>query len=331
MKFILSILLSALCLISTGQTIVDTLPQNKKVVLEEFTGIYCGYCPDGHLIANNLKYLYPDDVFIINIHEGGYASPGTSGDPDFRTPFGTTIANNTGLVGYPAGTINRVEFPGLQQGGSGTALSRTDWSDAAQDIMTEISPINVGIEAVYDSITNDINISCEIYATAQQNTFLNYLHIAVIQNNVPGPQAGAAMFNPSQIINGPWSPTYNHGHMLRHLITGQYGEQMIAATPGSFIANSYSWEIPSDINDITVNWWDLDIIAFITDDSGEILTGTEVVVALPSTNVGISEYTVSQSNSYNKIYDILGREWKVKFGNLPKGMYIINNKLIYKI
>ena len=55
MKFILSILLSALCLISTGQTIVSTTPENKNAILEEFTGIYCVFCPDGHLIANNLK------------------------------------------------------------------------------------------------------------------------------------------------------------------------------------------------------------------------------------------------------------------------------------
>ena len=36
-------------------------------------------------------------------------------------------------------------------------------------------------------------------------------------------------------------------------------------------------------------------------------------------------------NNYSKIYDILGREWKVQFGDLPKGMYIVNNKLIHKI
>ena len=28
---------------------------------------------------------------------------------------------------------------------------------------------------------------------------------------------------------------------------------------------------------------------------------------------------------------MLGREWKVQFGDLPKGMYIINNKIQYKL
>jgi hypothetical protein len=40
---------------------------------------------------------------------------------------------------------------------------------------------------------------------------------------------------------------------------------------------------------------------------------------------------LSKSNTYNKIYDMLGREWKVQFGDLPKGMYIVNNKLKLKI
>ena len=75
MKFILSIQLSALCLISTGQTIVSTTPENKNAILEEFTGIYCVFCPDGHLIANNLKYSYPNDLFLLNLHTGGYAIP----------------------------------------------------------------------------------------------------------------------------------------------------------------------------------------------------------------------------------------------------------------
>ena len=37
-----------------SQTIVSTTPQNKKVILEEYTGINCVYCPDGHKIAHGI-------------------------------------------------------------------------------------------------------------------------------------------------------------------------------------------------------------------------------------------------------------------------------------
>ena len=32
----------------------------------------------------------------------------------------------------------------------------------------------------------------------------------------------------------------------------------------------------------------------------------------------------------NKIYDILGREWTCSFANLPKGLYILNNRKVLK-
>ena len=68
---------------SFGQLLVDTTPQYKNVILEEFTGIHCMFCPDGHVIAQNIKNVYPNDVFVLNLHTGGYAYP-NQGEPDFR-------------------------------------------------------------------------------------------------------------------------------------------------------------------------------------------------------------------------------------------------------
>ena len=69
------ILLLLLPFVSFGQLIVDTIPQNKKAVLEEFTGIHCVFCPDGHYIAQQIKNTYNEDVSLINLHTGGYAYP----------------------------------------------------------------------------------------------------------------------------------------------------------------------------------------------------------------------------------------------------------------
>src|SRR5690606_11327986 len=71
---------------SYGQTIVSTEPQNKKAILEEFTGVNCQYCPDGHAIAEQILNNNPGNAFAINIHSGGYAIPSGS-QPDFRTQW----------------------------------------------------------------------------------------------------------------------------------------------------------------------------------------------------------------------------------------------------
>ena len=52
----------------------------------------------------------------------------------------------------------------MTQGG-GTAMSRGDWADAVQDIISQSSYLNVGILAEYDTLTDYINITAEVYYT----------------------------------------------------------------------------------------------------------------------------------------------------------------------
>ena len=68
MKNLLTILLSVITLMLNAQSFVDTTQQNKNIILEEFTGIGCVWCPAGHLIGQNLHNSNPNDVFLINIH-----------------------------------------------------------------------------------------------------------------------------------------------------------------------------------------------------------------------------------------------------------------------
>jgi len=139
-KLLLSIIMiSGVCLIANAQTFVSTTAEMKNAVLEEFTGIYCTYCPDGHKRAQQLADDNPGDVVLINIHVGGYAAPSGS-DPDFRTPFGTAIKDQALLTGYPSGTINRHNFSsqGWDDNG-GTAMSRSYWDDGAAVMLLESS------------------------------------------------------------------------------------------------------------------------------------------------------------------------------------------------
>src|SRR5690625_6599106 len=106
---------------SYGQTIVSTEPENKKAILEEFTGVNCQYCPDGHAIAEQILNNNPGNAFAINIHAGGFANPSGS-QPDFRTQWGAAIDGQAGIAGYPAGTVNRHVFPGWSMINGRTAM-----------------------------------------------------------------------------------------------------------------------------------------------------------------------------------------------------------------
>ena len=270
-KNLLIILITVFCVFTiNAQTFVSTQPENKNVILEEFTGISCGYCPDGHRIGQDLHNANPNDVFLINIHTGSFASPQGAGT-DFRVdPIGSNIASQSNLTGYPAGTVNRHQFSTSQ--GGGTAMGRSDWTAAANQILTMASPVNVGIQANVDMATNVLTVDVEVYYTGAQTVTSNMLNVAVVQNNVEGPQSGSS-FNPTAILpNG----NYNHQHMLRHMMTGQWGVPINTLTPGSLYADQFTWTMPADINGVALDPTNLAVVAYVAEGQQEILNGTEV-------------------------------------------------------
>ncbi|MCG2418198.1 Omp28-related outer membrane protein [Aequorivita sp. F47161] len=248
-----------------GQTIVSTSPENKNVVLEEFTGIYCVFCPDGHSIAQGIQNANPDRVSLINIHQGGFASP-SGDDPDFRTPFGNALAAQTGLTGYPSGTVNRHVFSG-----SNTILGRNQWPARANEIMAVASYVNLAATAAIDVQTNIMNIHVEAYYTGDSPESTNFLNVVLLQDNTKGPQTGGGQGN-----------NYNHMHRLVDMVTGQWGEEINQTTSGTFVERDFAYPILNENNNIPVEIGDLEIVVFMTETRQEIISGNRTT---PTTNV----------------------------------------------
>lgn len=245
-----------------AQTIVSTAPENAKVILEEFTGIHCVFCPDGHAIAQAIQDANPGNVFLINIHVGSYAVPG-AGEPDFRTPWGSAIANQSELVGYPAGTVNRHYFPGMaQNGGTGTAMNRGNWAAATNETIAGPSYVNLAAEATIDISTMEMTVLVEAYYTGSSPQSTNFLNVALLQDNTLGPQTGGNMGN-----------NYNHMHRLVDLLTGQWGDDITTTTAGTFVERTYTYQIPADYNGVPTEIGDLNLVVFMTESTQEIISG----------------------------------------------------------
>lgn len=245
---------------ASSQSLVSTDVEKKNMVLEEFTGIHCQYCPQGHAIAQQIADDNPGKVVLINIHQGSFAVP-SAGEPDFRTQWGDAIAGQSGLTGYPAGTVNRHLFAGMSQG-SGTAMNRGNWSNAAGIIFQQNSPVNVGFESIYDSTTRNLTVNVQIYYTANSPQNTNYINVALLQNNILGPQTGGNMGN-----------NYNHKHMLRHLLTGQWGDTVTTTAQGTMVSRTYTYTVPENYNSIPVVPNNCDIAVFVTESHQEVYTG----------------------------------------------------------
>lgn len=264
-KLLLSATFLTASICVSAQSIVTTTPQHVSAVLEEYTGIHCTFCPDGHKIASEIKSDYPSQVVLVNIHTGGYANP-SAGEPDFRTAFGPSLATQTNLGGYPSGTVSRHIFTDLA---SDMALNRGSWKTAAEAIFNEVSPVTVGASTTYDAATRTITIDVEAYYTDNASMSTNRLNIALLQDSVPGPQVGGSTYNPTNIVNGQ----YMHGHMLRDLITGQWGATINTTSQGSLYTNTYSYVIPNDVNGVVIDPNHCHLAIYVSEDQTEVLHG----------------------------------------------------------
>lgn len=277
---ILSLFFCALVALS-AQTIVSTSTQNKKAVFEEYGGIYCVYCPEGNQIAEAIINNNPDNILRINIQEGLYSTP-EGNDPDFRSDFGQAYLNQTGLIGYPAGTVNRMVFPNIEQGSPGTtALGRNHWNVAIQQVLDQTSIVNVAATAMVDFETSELEIFVEIYYTGSSNNPINYLNIALLQNQVHGPQAGSNL-----------GQNYIHNHLLRDMITGQWGDPIYNTDQGHFESRTYTYQLPAEYREVPFDSPNMELAIFITESHQNILNGVSV----------FPEFTVQNTNDANALF-----------------------------
>lgn len=259
-KLPIGLLLMLFGVAAFAQTIVSTTPENKKVVLEEFTGIKCVFCPDGHAIAQAIKDANPGNVFLVNIHAGGFANP-SPGQPDFRTVEGEGIRAFFGANSFPSGMINRHTFSG-----SSPVIGRGEWTSRANQTLAESSYVNVAVEATIDVQTSEMIVHVEGYYTANGAVATNRLNVALLQNNTLGPQTGGNMGN-----------EYVHQHRLVDMITGQWGLTLPTTTANTFVDETFTFTLPADYNGVPMEVADMEVVAFISQDETEIVSGAGAI------------------------------------------------------
>lgn len=262
MKRAAFLLLALLPMVQFAQTIVSTEPQNKNVVLEQFTGVNCGYCPQGTTVSNGIYNANPDRVVIVAVHAGGYANPST-GQPDFRTPFGNSLASQSNLAGYPAGTVNRHVFPGWGMNSGSTAMGRDKWANAATQILGQQAYVNVGATAEISLASREITVYVEAYYTGSSPQSTNKLNVVLLQDKTYGYQAGGGA-------------NYEHNNRLVHMLSGQWGTVISNTTAGSLHTETFNYTIPFDYNNIPAVLDDLRVAVYVAEGNQEIISGIQI-------------------------------------------------------
>lgn len=234
-----------------AQEYVSTQPQNRNVIIEEFTGRNCQFCPDGHRIANLIMANNPGRVWAVNIHAGGY-SPVTY--PNMNTTDGTAITSGFGIGGFPAGHVNR---------STAEDLGRNQWESHTNTQLAQQAEVNVAGFVTLNHATRTAEITVEVYYTANSSQSTNYLTIMMLQDSILGSQSGN-YYNPSQMLNGQ----YVHQHVLRDVVTSTWGDEISPTTAGTLITKNYTYQIPESIgapNGVNVDLNNILFLAFVTE------------------------------------------------------------------
>lgn len=235
---------------------VPTDVQKKNLLLEEFTGVNCGNCPDGHEIASTINNARPESSYIVAIHSGDYADT----NPDYRTDAGEELDAyfEAPKLGYPCGMINRRIFDGE----SLAVFNRGKWIKSAKAILQEDALVNLLLTSSFDATSKTVSIQVEGYCPMDIDSEVEpMLSVLWTQSNIIGPQNGA-------------NTEYNHKHMLRGYVTPTFGEAIDDFGKGKYFQKTYNFTLPSDLKDIEVKPEDIEIIAFVSDAKGEILNVT---------------------------------------------------------
>lgn len=243
---------------TTGERNVSTEKQTKCVLIEEFTGIHCGNCPDAHLIIEELMKAQGDIIYPLAYHAGHYAIPAPS-QPDFRTAYGDSLDIYFVPDGYPNGMINRYLFDGENT----LMLSRGVWSEYSHLIADQEAPVNLWVGSQYDSSTGELTVYVEGYYTADVDAVTNMLNVVVTQNNILGPQSGTSAGN-----------AYVHNHVVRATLTPMWGDTIDGCRNGDFFKRKYTYKVPEYINGVATNPADFEVVAFVCNDKDNVLNVT---------------------------------------------------------
>ena len=253
----------------TSVTGVSMTAENKVVIMEEFTGVRCTYCPDGKIVLDGIMTNYPDNFRAISMHpqNSGLTAP-YGNDPDLRRTFldvyyATPYCGSSRFM--PSAFVNRRVWANERIQGRG------DWAARVAELSTEASPVNVGVLANYDSLTSILSVTVEAYYTSTVSD-VNALYVHLSEDNLTVQQQSGA--------TGP----YVQDLVFRESMTAQWGDPIATTSQGTLYTATFTFNNSAGDYDMS----QCKVIAYIENKTNqELYTGWQAQVGFASA-VGIT-------------------------------------------
>lgn len=207
-----------------------------RVLVEEYSGTWCGNCPR-ILYGTELLKQQTDKEVSVQIHLFG-------NDP-FITSHGNTLAEEQNINGVPMGRINR-----------DLTWSAPQYLNVSQ-VINEIkssSAVGLAINSTVASGVVSMSVDLGFGNTALQTKLVVY----VVEDNLFHSQSNYSsnLYGGSSLIQN-----FEYDGVLRSIVTPTYGEPITVL--GEIMTKNYSFNVPSNVSNLN----NIKLVAFLIDTS----------------------------------------------------------------
>lgn len=222
----------------------------KRVLIEDYTGTWCGYCTRVAYAIDQVNAI-TDDVVTVAIHRSSSVPTNSNYDPyNYDT---SELENLFPISGYPKGLINRfTEWTTPQENNLSQVISRTQGANP-----------KLGLAMTTSVVGNNMSIDVNVKFS---NNFSNLkLVVYVLENGLVYPQKNYTSYyggiNPL--------PNYIHNHTLRSCLTNLLGDTI--NNNETIINNVYSKTFNLSVPSNVTSSENIEFVAFVVDENGNAL------------------------------------------------------------
>lgn len=238
-------------------------PGAKNVVVEDFSGVQCTNCPQGHVIIDTLQSDYGSRVVPVVYHASN-----ALGNPYPFSLQNLVNLGSTNLLAYlgdqgfePEGAIDR-QLIGCGQGA--ILMDKSCWTPEVQQELTLTPPVNIVLTSTFSPSTLSATIVVELHYT-QNVTQSNSLTVELTEDSVVTAQ-----------LNGSIIDTfYVHNSVFRDFVTvnaSPFSQTLdSSAVAGTVIRNVYSYTI-SRANASIWKPAHMNVVAFVQQPGNKVIT-----------------------------------------------------------
>ncbi len=233
----------------------------RHVVLEDYTGTWCGFCPDGTTIMNNIIGNYPNVIGVANHNN----------DP-LANSYSNAIDQGLNVTAYPNGSIDRFKFPNDPK----VSVSRGKWVSYCAQRLNVTSPVNVAINSSYDGTTRKVAVTVtagfvgNVSAPAGGDLRISVVLLEsgiVLSSSPQSNYMGQSCSSPnpsSQWYTYPCSiSNFIHDHTARvNIANDNWGDNTVipsSVTAGQNFTATYNYTVPASWNDAKMK-----VLAFVS-------------------------------------------------------------------